>query len=171
MNDQPTVPIKLVPMTLEEKLELRLALDGSAASRGALGIQRIKAERIRQLEKEGYTPANDDLYVEGDLLKAAVVYAMAGFALVYGVEERAVDNLQLEMWPWNPSTYKPSKDAIRNLEKAGALIAAEIDRLKRKELRESGGTVDAAARPAAESGGQPASAEVRAGSSPASPTT
>lgn len=34
-------------------------------------------------------------------------------------------------WPWPISTFKPSADPIRNLEKAGALLAAEIDRLQR----------------------------------------
>jgi hypothetical protein len=32
-------------------------------------------------------------------------------------------------WPWEPESWNPSMDAVRNLEKAGALIAAEIDRL------------------------------------------
>lgn len=35
-------------------------------------------------------------------------------------------------WPWHSSWWKPSDDPIRNLVKAGALIAAEIDRLQRQ---------------------------------------
>lgn len=34
-------------------------------------------------------------------------------------------------WPFNRKEWKPSSDPIRNLVKAGALIAAEIDRLHR----------------------------------------
>jgi hypothetical protein len=34
-------------------------------------------------------------------------------------------------WPWDASWWKPSNDPVRNLVKAGALIAAEIDRLQR----------------------------------------
>jgi hypothetical protein len=34
-------------------------------------------------------------------------------------------------WPWSKKWWKPSSDPIRNLVKAGALIAAEIDRLQR----------------------------------------
>jgi hypothetical protein len=35
------------------------------------------------------------------------------------------------MWPWEASWWKPSQtDRIKELAKAGALIAAEIDRLK-----------------------------------------
>jgi hypothetical protein len=37
------------------------------------------------------------------------------------------------LWPWDPSWWKPSPDPIRNLVKAGALIAAEIDRLQRRQ--------------------------------------
>jgi hypothetical protein len=35
------------------------------------------------------------------------------------------------MWPWDNKYWKPSEDKVRNLVKAGALIAAEIDRLQR----------------------------------------
>ena len=37
-----------------------------------------------------------------------------------------------DSWPWALGWWKPGTDPIRNLEKAGALIAAEIDRLLRK---------------------------------------
>ena len=33
-------------------------------------------------------------------------------------------------WPWAKKWWKPSDDPVRNLVKAGALIAAEIDRLE-----------------------------------------
>jgi hypothetical protein len=36
-----------------------------------------------------------------------------------------------EGWPWDEKWWKPSTNPIRNLVKAGALIAAEIDRLQR----------------------------------------
>ena len=37
------------------------------------------------------------------------------------------------LWPWERGAFKPSEDAARNFEKAGALLAAEIDRLARLE--------------------------------------
>lgn len=37
----------------------------------------------------------------------------------------------LEGWPWRDEDWKPSNDRVANLVKAGALIAAEIDRLQR----------------------------------------
>lgn len=36
-------------------------------------------------------------------------------------------------WPWDENWWKPSLDPIRNLVKAGALLAAEIDRLQRSK--------------------------------------
>jgi hypothetical protein len=39
----------------------------------------------------------------------------------------------LQDWPWDERWWKPSNDPIRDLVKAGALIAAEIDRLQRSE--------------------------------------
>jgi hypothetical protein len=43
-------------------------------------------------------------------------------------------------WPpsWSYNWWKPSDDPIRNLVKAGALIAAEIDRLQRRSNAEGG---------------------------------
>lgn len=36
-----------------------------------------------------------------------------------------------KFWPWERKWWKPSQDQVRNLVKAAALIAAEIDRLQR----------------------------------------
>jgi hypothetical protein len=38
------------------------------------------------------------------------------------------------IWPWSPDWWKP-RDARRNLERAAALIIAEIERLDRAEAR------------------------------------
>ena len=97
------------------------------------GAELISAERKRQIEVEGWTPEHDDQHRECELLDAALCYAgMAGSQIMdadRGVE--AFDGL-LEAWPWEDAWWKPSTDPIRNLEKAGALIAAEIDRLQRR---------------------------------------
>lgn len=88
------------------------------------GAIRIAMERQRQIDQEGWTPAHDDGHIHGELAAAAISYAM--YADPDGAGENAVD-----FWPWERSWWKPSDDPIRNLEKAGALIAAEIDRLQR----------------------------------------
>lgn len=85
------------------------------------GIELIAEERQRQIEKEGWTHEHDDDHNDQSLLGAAVCYAER---TLMG-EGRTTYN-----WPWDEKWFKPTDD-IRNLVKAGALIAAEIDRLQR----------------------------------------
>lgn len=92
------------------------------------GADRISAERLRQISEEGWTPEHDDTHNGGELIDAALSYVRAAI----NVDHPAMANPPLE-WPWSVTWWKPSRDTIRNLEKAGALIAAEIDRLQRKE--------------------------------------
>lgn len=87
------------------------------------GAERIAAERRRQLEEEDFTPEHDSQQVHGELPLAAISYLRAALGRV-----RWLGGLP-ENWPWHRAWWKPSDDPIRNLEKAGALIAAEIDRL------------------------------------------
>lgn len=101
------------------------------------GAERIAAERQRQIDVEGYTADHDVAHDSADLAHAADCYLQAaifthagwrvqGPGAIYG------DPPQLPVardWPWERAAWKPSDDPIRNLEKAGALIAAEIDRL------------------------------------------
>lgn len=95
------------------------------------GTVRISAERHRQLDKEGWLPEHDAHHIMGELSAAAMCYAM----LAVDEEIRSVNGSDFiqEWWPWDSEWWKPSADPIRNLEKAGALIAAEIDRLTAEE--------------------------------------
>jgi len=93
------------------------------------GVERIAAERKRQIEEEGFTKEQDDFWTFGELAKAAMCYCMEPAHCEDGDENAVPDE-----WPWNPAWWKPTPDnRIRELEKAGALIAAEIDRLLRLE--------------------------------------
>ncbi len=97
------------------------------------GIQLIAAERRRQVSKEGWTPEHDDKHNVGQMAKAAACYAMPT-----DVRETEVDNRSYRwiIWPWTEKWWKPTpKDRVRELVKAGALIAAEIDRLQREDHR------------------------------------
>lgn len=94
------------------------------------GIRRITDERMRQIESEGYTPEHDVEHGDISLLLAAQCYVDE--ALGVNDPDGSVDGLP-GSWPWEPEAFKPSDDPVRNLEKAGALIAAEIDRLMRKQ--------------------------------------
>lgn len=89
------------------------------------GIALMAAERERQVTQEGWTPDHDAQHSDGELQIAAWAYLTESGA--FAGEGRCGDEPP-EAWPWAPHFWKPS-DHVRNLVKAGALIAAEIDRL------------------------------------------
>lgn len=81
------------------------------------GAERIAAERDRQIVEEHWTAEHDNKHTDGALAHAAAVYAS--------------DRVDItDVWPW-PDEKPKIKDEISNLVRAGALIAAEIDRLLR----------------------------------------
>jgi hypothetical protein len=87
------------------------------------GADLIYTERIRQIEEEGRTPEHDAAHRNGELTRAAIAYAAAAVnpQLLHGAGG---------WWPWTAAEFKPDpNDPVRSLVKAGALIAAEIDRL------------------------------------------
>jgi hypothetical protein len=86
-------------------------------SDGQTGAALIAAERARQVSEEGWTPEHDDGHTEGQLVDAACAYA-------------ASDRLS---WPWLDG-WKTHRDRVAELAKAGALIAAEIDRIQRQAV-------------------------------------
>lgn len=115
------------------------------------GAALIAAERQRQVEAEGWTPEHDAEHTDGSLALAAICYAMpirlfrkksetTGFAFIdpwpeswdsrydkrfdYGERRENPGNV-----PPRPSTYTKA-ERLDLLIKAGALIAAEIDRLR-----------------------------------------
>lgn len=98
------------------------------------GADLIVAERLRQISQEGWTPEHDDKHSSGELADAADSYLSAGRTIArWGSDELTLESMTPPLsWPWDFDGWKPSPDPIRNLVKAGALIAAEIDRLRRK---------------------------------------
>lgn len=90
------------------------------------GAEMIAAERKRQVDVEGWTPEHDDRHRDHEMLAAAYSYIRKAWA-----SPRVEMRVPPSSWPWEASWWKPSADPIRNLIKAGALIAAEIDRLQR----------------------------------------
>lgn len=98
------------------------------------GVAGIAAERLRQLER--WDPERDDaLYNKGELMLAAACYLESA----YGTPDppgaakrwykRLLNNPHPD-WPWSKKHWKPTS-RVRMLEKAGGLIAAELDRLSR----------------------------------------
>ncbi len=107
------------------------------------GIELIADERKRGIEVEGFDAAHDDEHTHGEIVAAALSYVM--------IADGQIKNVKFppcfipKWWPWERSWWKPKPDPIPNLVVAGALIAAEIDRLQRKRdiensFRAQGGT-------------------------------
>jgi hypothetical protein len=101
------------------------------------GTELISEERQRQILHKGFTPDHDKQHREGELAEAAICYAVVACAQTRGssVEEWPASMFDgfrdsIITWPWDEDAYKPSEYALRNLVKAGALIAAQIDRLQ-----------------------------------------
>lgn len=94
------------------------------------GIELITEERARQISSEGWTAAHDAEHSRGEINQAAQCYAVAAELQTNNVGDRVQDTP--DGWPWDCEWWKPSDDPVRNLVKAGALIAAEIDRIQAK---------------------------------------
>ena len=98
------------------------------------GIELITAERKRQIEVEGWTTEHDDKHIKGEMVSLAALYAYPGNR--YKHLDYYSDSFFTATWPqtWDPKWWKPTPgDRTKELVKAGALIAAEIDRLQRLE--------------------------------------
>jgi hypothetical protein len=85
------------------------------------GVELIAAERKRQITEEGYDAEHD---LNGDYQ-----LAMAGASYALPAAERRAAAVPAT-WPWLSRFWKPTPDdRVRELTKAGALIAAAIDSL------------------------------------------
>jgi hypothetical protein len=106
---------------------LLATLDAERAARAPEGgVERIAAERRRQIEVERYS-AEHDAYHGAEDENAPGPLARAG--AVYATPPEYRYEIKQALWPYS-WPFKPTpNDRIRELEKAGALIAAEIDRL------------------------------------------
>lgn len=103
-------------------------VNGGAAEAKLTGVDLIAAERRRQIEEEGWTTEHDAGLVEDALARAAAAYATPAH-----LREPLVGHVvrMPALWPWAVHAWKPTpEDRVRELVKAGALIAAEIDRLR-----------------------------------------
>jgi len=93
------------------------------------GVIAVANERWRQINAEGWTPEHDTQHTEGSLTMAAICYAEWNH---FEHPNGDGDGYIPINWPWSANWWKPTTHR-RNLEKAGALIAAELDLLIRKE--------------------------------------
>lgn len=92
------------------------------------GTELIREERVRQITVEGFGPDHDAEHFNGSLAGAAAVYAAVAREQALGDEGPFLPDPIL--WLWKVEWFKP-RDQLSNLVRAGALIAAEIDRVQR----------------------------------------
>jgi hypothetical protein len=110
-----------------EKIEADAA---GLISATAVGISLITAERLRQVAVKGYDAEHDAEHANGELIHAAVAYATDAAG--------ATEEHTSAWWPFVPAGFKPAPEPLDSLVKAGALIAAEIDRIVAEEARRNG---------------------------------
>lgn len=99
------------------------------------GAELIADERKRQIEVEGWNAEHDAQYNHNELVMAATCYLQPESNRTYDRlwESKNPDDINIppSLWPWDERWWKPKPDdRVRELVKAGALIAAEIDRLQ-----------------------------------------
>lgn len=113
-----------------ELVGLELLLHAGGAGKG---VTAIAQERRRQIEGERFDPTADQQYRQGELARAAACYVRleAMRSVAAAVPGTAVDDRVPPEWPWARCGWKP-KDRRSNLVRAGALIAAELDRMDRE---------------------------------------
>lgn len=97
------------------------------------GVTLIGIERSRQIEDLGYDAAHDDLHRSSEIAIAAICYAIASAS----EHIEGAPWLVRGLWPWSvmeipqPAYTVFGNDdeaSLNQLIKAGALVAAEIDR-------------------------------------------
>lgn len=89
----------------------------------ATGIDLITRERNKQIQQ--FTKEHDAEHLDGQLSCAAA--SCVERAMNIAEED---NGLQMFDWPWDDGDKRFTDDRITNLVKAGALICAEIDRIK-----------------------------------------
>lgn len=98
------------------------------------GVKAIAVERERQLQAEGFTRDGDQQYRQGELARAATAYVqLAAMDLRSGTRGHIAYREPPFVWPWAAEWWKPV-DARRDLVRAGALIAAQIDLIDSKAV-------------------------------------
>ena len=123
-------------MSMEKTREMLESL--SEQTQEKTGLNLIAEERLRQIIEEGYTSKYDDRYDHNQLALAAACYCLpASVRSSHNFDLRGT-TMRKSLWPWKDEYWKPSNDnRIRELVKAGALIAAEIDHLLRIQQNEN----------------------------------
>lgn len=109
------------------------------------GIELIASERQRQIDKKGYDKDHDEMETAFQLSSAAALFICNAQNQYFEDHTHAdgkgdVSRYQIReiytrkwksVWPWDDHDGREKADILTSLVKAGALIAAEIDRLQK----------------------------------------
>lgn len=98
------------------------------------GIEIIEEERNRHFKVGGYTPEQYVEFADESMAYAAACYAIPANSRNVYAGPGGISNILRILWPksWSSVWWEPSpENRIKELAKAGALIAAEIDRLNK----------------------------------------
>ncbi len=134
---------KGVRHTLEDVAEELELLDegrpsGSGAAAPRSGVELIADERARQVAVEGWTPDHDATHNSDDLAMAAACYALPASKREMRHWNHNLAARVPVFWPWHPECWKSTgEDRVRDLVKAGALLAAEIDRIQQQDAAQA----------------------------------
>jgi hypothetical protein len=94
------------------------------------GLSLITIERARHFEL-GYDEEHDSFETNQELAVVAGLYTLDGTYANEIIDEAITESGRDELWPWKDMPDQRGKmDRIKQLSVAGALIAAEIDRLQ-----------------------------------------
>ncbi len=84
------------------------------------GCMLICKERARQKEVKGYDVDRDKNFYRN--------YELAQASVCYGMDAKVFKSSRLTLWPWDLEYFNPSpENRMREFEKSGALMAAQID--------------------------------------------
>ena len=101
-------------------------------------VHDVLAERVRQVEIEGFDAAHDAKHHAGELAAAATCYAHNATCQLYVFADDPLTAQDLQAsdvwWPWGEQWWKP-KTPRRDLVRAAALIIAEIERLDTQDSK------------------------------------
>lgn len=125
---------------LEFKKNPKIAATQIAAAKPS-GVSLIALERERQLDK-GYDAEHDSYEENEELAVVAGLYALDTTYAWRIIKETTADYpdednvIKTDLWPWKDMEDKRGKiDRVEQLVQAGALIAAEIDRLQAEQIK------------------------------------
>lgn len=97
------------------------------------GVELIAEERKEQIEKHGYTATEDDTRHNGGLAAGGAAYALY-VAQKRGMNIGGADPVG-DLWMFPIRTFKAGDDHLKTLAKAGAMIAAEMDKIIRERAK------------------------------------